>query len=269
MGFDFKRPITNTRDEVFLVKFRGGIKNAGELMYNAATQTPEFKSYWLERYPKFANLLDKDDETKFNLTAPFISAEFLKYMALSFKHFDDMGFEASVKDYAKLMSLSNPYQSSVTNIELMLHEFLTYDFCKKVYIYDTGFSDTTKQFLRDSFGKNSGRRISLLEGNMLDIITAKPEITTIICDGTDEVMEVIESEPQGSDKFDKKLFLISALPNIILDNKSKYTYKHQKFLSETRERFKCECRWFQLKYVMAYGGDNPQEKDLKGAINNE
>ena len=257
MEFDFLRPVTKTRDEVFLVKFRGGMKNAGELLYNAATQLPDFKSYWLENYTKFANLIDKPAEERFNLLAPFTSAEFLKFMALTFKHFDKLGFSNASQDYAKLMALSNPYFASVTNIELMLHEFLTYDFCKKIYIYDTAFSDITKKFLRDSFGRANGPRISLLEGSLLDIITAKPEITTIICDSADEVLEVIESEPEGTDKFYKKLFLISALPNIRTDADAmdKSFYKHQKFLSETKQRFKCESNWFQLKYVTDYKGD--------------
>lgn len=261
MGFDFRRPVSKTRDEVFLVKFRGGMKNAGELLFNAATQTSDFKSYWLENYPKFSELLDKSEEDRFNLLAPFTSAEFLKYMTLTFKHFKERGFTNSGQDYAKLMALCNPYFSSVTNIEMMLHEFLTYDFCKKIYFYDTAFSEITKKFLRESFGQIMGARISLLEGSMLDIIDAKPEITTIICDCADEVLEVIETEKEGTDKFYKKLFMISSTPNILPEvlagKESKYLYKHQKFLSETKQRFKCESQWFQLKYVTSYEGNKP------------
>lgn len=266
MGFDFNYPISKTRDEVFLIKFRGGFKNAGELLFKAARSCTDFNTYWIDRYPKLSSLASLDEENMFAMLSPFKSEEFLKFMSLSFKHYDKLHDHSKsvLQDYAKLMVLSNPYYASVTNIEMMLHEILTYPFCKRVYFYDTAFSDITKQYLRDTF-KTHGAKISIIEGTLLNILTEKPEITTIISDSSDEVVEVIESEPEGSDKFEKKLFLISYAPNLIdLTGTKKEQMKHQKFLSETKQRFKCESNWFQLKYVTRFESNGPEIK-LKGA----
>ena len=265
MGFDFARPIDslNTRDEIILVKFSGCLKNVGEMMYNAAKKQPNFTSYWIERYCKFSALQGKSTQEAFNLLAPFTGSEFLKFMCSSFKTFNKLKFDTTLQDYAKLMSLCNPYEASTTNMELIFLNMLTYPFCQKMYIYDAGFSDISKMYLKDAFKANS--KVTLIEGSILDILNEKPEISSIFTDSAGEVCDVIQSEPEGSDKFAGKMFMISALPNLELDANNKTHYKYEKFLSETRMRFKCETRWFQLKYVADPKVKGPEVK-IKGEI---
>lgn len=264
-GFDFGRPIDTqkTRDEIILVKFSGSMKNVGEMMYNAARAQSNFNSYWLERYTKFSSLQGKPVREVFDLLAPFTGAEFLKFMCSSFKTFNKLKFDTTLKDYAQLMSLCNPYNASTTNMELIFLNMLTYPFCKKMYIYDAGFSEISKMYIREVF-KSDASKVTLIEGTLLDILNEKTEITSIFTDSAGEVCDVIQSEMEGSDKFAKKLFMISALPNIELDADRKIHYKYEKFLSETRERFKCETRWFQLKYVDNPGNRQCPEIKLKG-----
>lgn len=261
MGFNFTKPIDdlNTRDEVLLVKYSGCIKNVGEMMFNAAKERPNFTSYWMERYPKFSALLDKKDEEVFNLLAPFNGAEFLKYMCLSLENFSKLEFDTTLRDYAQLMSLCNPYRASTTNIEMMLKNIISYPFCRKMYIYDTAFNEPSKMYLREIFG-DYGNKISLIEGTLYDILDEKKDITTCFSDSVGEVCEVIQSEPEGSDKYAKKLFMISALPSLEFDKDGKLHYKYEKFLSETIHRFKCETRWFQLKYVNHFDFTGPEIK---------
>lgn len=263
MGFDFTKPIDDlkTRDEVFLVKFSGCIKNVGEMMFNAAKTQQNFESYWMSRYPKFVALLNKKPNEVFNLLAPFTGAEFLKYMCTSLESFNKLEFETTLQDYAKLMSLCNPYHASTTNIELALRNILTYPFCRRMYIYDAGFTEPTKMYLREAF-KDFGSKISLIEGTLSDILNEKEGITTCFSDSVGEVCEVIQSESEGSDKYANKLFMISALPSLEMQD-GKYQYKHKKFLSETVQRFKCETRWFQLKFVNHFDFTGPEIK-LKG-----
>ena len=133
----------------------------------------------------------------------------------------------------------------------MIKEMLSYPFLKKVYIYDIAFSEITKKYLREVYNQNGGK-ISLLTGKLYDILDSKPEITTVMCDDVGEVTETIQSEMEGSDKWNKKLFLISALPSIIDPSSVDGMFQHQKFLSETKERFKCETAWFQLKFITKF-----------------
>ena len=58
--------------------------------------------------------------------------------------------------------------------------------------------------------------------------------------------------------FCEKEFMISALPNVDHSNlnKGKITYMYQKFLSETKERFKCDVTWWQLKYETTFDNIN-------------
>lgn len=251
MMHDLKHPIRETRDEVMLIKFSGCIKNIGEMMYHAAKSTSRYKSYWLERYSRFIELDGKNDEEVFNMLSSFTATEFLKCMSTTLSAYDKRGKKENVTDYAELMSLINPYDASVTNIELMIKEMLSYPFLKKVYIYDMAFSDITKKYLREAFTQN-GKKISLITGKLYDILDSKPEITTIMCDDVNEVTETIQSEMEGSDKWNKKLFLISALPSILIPPSPDATFQNQKFLSETKERFKCETSWFQLKFITKF-----------------
>lgn len=251
MMFDLKHPIRETRDEVMLIKFSGCIKNIGEMMYHAAKSTSRYKSYWLERYSRFIELDDKNDEDVFNMLSSFTGSEFLKCMSTTISAYDKRGKKENITDYAEIMSLINPYDAAVTNIELMLKEMMTYPFLNHVYIYDIAFSDITKRYLREVYAHN-GKKISLLTGNLYDILDSKPEITTVMCDDVDEVTETIQSEMEGSDKWNKKLFLISALPSITNPSSTDEMFRHQKFLSETKERFKCETSWFQLKFITKF-----------------
>ena len=251
MMFDFKHPIRGTRDEVILIKFSGCIKNIGEMMYRAALSTDKFRSYWLERYSRFIALDGKNDEEIFNTLSAFTGAEFLRCMTISQNEYQKRGMKENLRDYAELMSLINPYDAAVTNIELMLKEMLTYPFLKKLYIYDVTFSDITKKYLREVYAQN-GSKITLLDGKLYDILDSKPEITTVFSDDVGDVTEVIQSEPEGSDKWNKKLFMISAIPSIIDPTSATEMFQNQKFLSETRERFKCETAWFQLKFITKF-----------------
>lgn len=251
MMFDLKHPIRETRDEVMLIKFSGCIKNIGEMMYYAARSTSRYKSYWLERYARLIALDDKNEEDVFNTLSPFTGSEFLKCMTSTKDVYDRRGTDENIRDYAEIMSLINPYNASVTNIELMIKEMLSYPFLKKVYIYDIAFSEITKKYLREVYNQNGGK-ISLLTGKLYDILDSKPEITTVMCDDVGEVTETIQSEMEGSDKWNKKLFLISALPSIIDPSSVDGMFQHQKFLSETKERFKCETAWFQLKFITKF-----------------
>ena len=251
MMFDFKHPIRGTRDEVILIKFSGCIKNIGEMMYRAALSTDKFRSYWLERYNRFIALDGKRDEEIFNTLSAFTGAEFLRCMTISQNEYQRRVMKENLRDYAELMSLINPYDAAVTNIELMLKEMLTYPFLKKLYIYDVTFSDITKKYLREVYAQN-GSKITLLDGKLYDILDSKPEITTVFSDDVGDVTEVIQSEPEGSDKWNKKLFMISAIPSIIDPTSATEMFQNQKFLSETRERFKCETAWFQLKFITKF-----------------
>ena len=80
----------------------------------------------------------------------------------------------SIKDYARLRALMNPYIVSVTNMELLLRNLATYDFCKKIYVFDVAFSDASKLFLRDLFSQSKDK-VFLLEGDMKSILEEKPE----------------------------------------------------------------------------------------------
>lgn len=255
--FDFNRPITKTRDEVLLVKYHGCIKNVGEMMYKAARALPNFKEYWLDKYIKFHELDGKTDEEIFNLLAPFTSAEFLKYMCLSIKHFRNADAKKAVEDYAKLISLCNPYNAATTNMELMFRQMATYPFCKHIYIYDLKFTEASKKYLRELFANNLGK-VSMLEGTLSEILDEKTDITTIFSDSVEEVCTLIQSVPQDSGKFMKKLFMISALPNAILDENKVVHFEDEEFLSKTRELFGCETHWFQLKYVANFNFNGPE-----------
>ena len=259
MGFDFNRPIVNTRDEVFLVKYHGCIKNVGEMMYKAARTRDDFKSYWLEKYPKFIALDGRSEQDIFDLLAPFSGAEFLKFMCLSIKDFKKYDPKSTVQDYATLMSLSNPYTAATTNMELIFKTMAAQPFCKHIYVYDVAFTDAAKKYLRELFSKSKGK-VSLLEGTLNDIITAKSEITTVFSDSVGEICELLQTELEGTDKFNKKLFMISALPSLTMDKDGKMQYENKKFLSETRERFKCEVDWFQLKFVEQFNFNAPTIK---------
>ena len=254
---DYNRPIDKNRDEIILVKYTGCIKNVGELLYRAATSQSNFKSYWLDRYPKFVELSGKSNQEVFSLLAPFTGPEFLKYMAVSFKSFGMRAIDDSIKDYARLRALMNPYIVSVTNMELLLRNLASYDFCKKIYVFDVAFSDASKLFLRDLFSQSKDK-VFLLEGDMKSILEEKPEITTIITDSAGEVCEFIESRGPEDEILYKKEFMISALPNVDHSNlnKGKITYMYQKFLSETKERFKCDVTWWQLKYETMFDNIN-------------
>ena len=270
MPFDFKKEITQTRDEVFLFKFSGIIKNVGEMLYNAARELSDYSSYWQSEFPVFATLDKMDEQARFNSLAAFTGPEFLRHMTGSQGAWERRGSEKNINDYAKLSSLMNPFHASVTNFELMLHEFLNHPFCRKVYIYDVAFSDIKTQFLQSAFRSNGGK-ISLLSGTLFDIVKDKKEITTIFSDSAGEVVELIQSEKQGTEAFKEKLFCISALPNVMTDQLSnpnrKYIYQHQKFLSETRERFGCATTWVQLKYVTRFNTPDAPNVIIKGEKN--
>lgn len=267
MSFNFKKEITETRDEVFLIKFSGIIKNVGEMLYNAARELSDYSTYWRSEFPVFATLDDMTILQRFNSLAAFTGPEFLRYMTGSQAAWERRGSEKNINDYAELSSLMNPFHASTTNFEFMLHEFLNHPFCKKVYIYDVAFSDAKTQYLQSAF-KTNGGKITLLSGNLFDIVKDKKEITTIFSDSAGEVVELIQSEKQGTDAFYKKLFCISALPNVLTDQiknpDRKYIYQHQKFLSETKERFGCETTWVQLKFVTHFDLDDAPNVKLKG-----
>lgn len=253
---DYNRPILkgDNRDEYILVKYTGCIKNVGELLYKAARIQSNFKSYWLDKYPKFCELDGKSHEEVFNYLAPFTGPEFLKYMCVSQRNFGMYTIEESMQDYARLRSLMNPFLSSVTNMELTLRNIASYDFCKKIYIHDVAFSDLSKKFLQGVFTKNPSK-ISLLEYDMKTILEEKPEITTIISDSAGEVCEFLQVHDQDKEILEKKQFMISSLPNVnmsSINNEGKITYKYEKFLSEAFDRFKCGVQWWQLKYETSF-----------------
>lgn len=256
---NFDQPIVDkNRDEYILIKYSGCLKNVGEMLFNAARMQSNYKSYWLEKYPKFIEMEGKSNEDRFALLAPFTGHEFLRYMCVSSTSFGMRAIEESTRDYADLRALMNPFNASITNMEMCIRNLATYGFCKHIYIYDIAFSDVSKMFLRELLTTGKGR-VSIIEGDMKSILEEKKDITSIFTDSASEVVEFIQLH--GEDKsglVEKKQFFISALPNI--ENPDNYGkenfYKYQKFLSEAFDRFKCGIQWWQLKYVTTFENDD-------------
>ena len=257
--FNFARPINeNTRDEFILVKYTGCIKNVGEMLYNA-TKSQGNGSYWMDKYPMLNELVGKSDEEAFNLLAPFTGPDFFKFLLASPNIFSVTDTPIVMRDYSNLRSLSNPYKASITNMELSLRNIASYNFCKEIYIYDVGFTDASKSYLRELFD-NAKNKISLISSDIRTIILNKPEITTIITDDNNEVCDLIQSidEEKRKETFNKKQFLISALPNIKNQENKNDRYIHQDFLTNVIPRYGCYAEWWQLKFVDRHIDDNKE-----------
>ena len=228
---DFAMPIDSSRDEIIAFKFGGCIKNIGELMYYAATKYSNFNSKWLAEYPKLSIFRDaKSAEERFYLTSFFTAAEFLNVMRASLPRKN--AAENSV-DYGKLRQNVSPYNGSATNIELIARNLVNYDFVKKIYIYDAGFSQNDILYLTQLFGESSDK-VVIYEKTFMSIMDEHPEITTIF----------------------NECFMISANPNIDQNyGKGDVIFRHQKFIDEMPDRFGASCQWWQMKYIPYFSNE--------------
>lgn len=250
---DFAMPIDSSRDEIIAFKFGGCIKNIGELMYYAATKYSNFNSKWLAEYPKLSIFRDaKSAEERFYLTSFFTAAEFLNVMRASLPRKN--AAENSV-DYGKLRQNVNPYNGSATNIELIARNLVNYDFVKKIYIYDAGFSQNDILYLTQLFGESSDK-VVIYEKTFMSIMDEHPEITTIFNDDAGEVVGWVQKHDQGSPETKDKCFMISANPNIDQNyGKGDVIFRHQKFIDEMPDRFGASCQWWQMKYIPYFSNE--------------
>lgn len=244
---DFAMPIDSSRDEIIAFKFGGCIKNIAELMYYAATQFSNFDSKWLIEYPKLSMLKDaKSNEERFYLASLFTAPEFLNVMRASLPRKD--ATENAV-DYGKLRQHINPYKGSATNIELIARNLVNYDFVKKIYIYDAGFSQNDILYLTQLFGESSDKVVTY-ERTFMELMDTCPEITTVFNDDAGEVVGWVQRHDEGSSEIQNKCFMISANPNIDQNyGRGETIFKHQKFINEMPDRFGASCQWWQMKYI--------------------
>lgn len=198
----------------------------------------------------FVELVGKTDEEIFNLLAPFTGTDFFKFLLSSPNIYCVTDTPIVMKDYSSLRALSNPYKASITNMELSLRNIASYHFCNSIYIYDVGFSEASKNYLQELFD-NARNKVRLISSDLRTIILNKPEITTIITDDDNEVCDLIQSvdEEKRKETFDKKQFLISALPNIKNPEDKNDLYLYQDFLKNIAPRYGCYTEWWQLKFV--------------------
>lgn len=244
---DFAMPIDSSRDEIIAFKFGGCVKNIAELMYYAATQFSNFDSKWLIEYPKLSMLKDaKSNEERFYLASLFTAPEFLNVMRASLPRKD--ATENAV-DYGKLRQHINPYKGSATNIELIARNLVNYDFVKKIYIYDAGFSQNDILYLTQLFGESSDKVVTY-ERTFMELMDTCPEITTVFNDDAGEVVGWVQRHDEGSSETQNKCFMISANPNIDQNyGRGETIFKHQKFINEMPDRFGASCQWWQMKYI--------------------
>ena len=250
---DFAMPIDSSRDEIIAFKYGGCIKNICELMFYAAAKYSNFNSKWLEEYPKLNILKDaKSAEERFYFASFFTSREFLPVMRGNLPKKNPA--ENSV-DYGKLRQSTSPYDGSATNIELIARNIVNYDFVKKVYIYDAGFTQTDITYLSQLFGDTSDKVI-LYEKTFMQLLDEHPEITTIFNDDVGEVVGWVQRHDEGSDETKDKIFMISANPSICQDyGKDKKIFKHQKFIEELPDRFGATAQWWQMKYIPYFSNE--------------
>lgn len=253
---DFAAEIKQTRDEIIAVKFYGGIKNVGEAMYKAITHMGNFKQYWLEDYPGL-NVLEqaKSDEERFYLAATVTGPEFLRIVLRK----DNTGGKVKersvmIGDYAKIRSRLNPYELQVTNMELMLRTLAEKEFCKKIYVFEEKFGLNDQLYLAQLF-ESVGEKVVVFEQGFDEMLKSHPEITTVFTDSTTEVVNYIQSFPEGDPAVKGKCFMVGvgpALDRIGNSQNPDDIFKFQPFFKEVPERYGAMVRWWQIKALTYY-----------------
>lgn len=247
--FDFYKPIMENRNEVMAIRFHGTIKNVCEEMVAMIALTNTEK--WLSKYPRLHEILDlKDERILFEYTAKYTAENFLSAMATG----KPVPKKEIMDDTAKLMGIIDPKLVSFTTLEVGLPQIASYDFCKKVYLFDKCINPATKDYIEKNYGFFADK-LFMGEGTLKELIEADPEITTIITNDVEEVMEVMElyEGEKTTEKLKDKQFFIEFLPSIDESIKPQpgklFTVKYEEYLNSSKVRFGANVSWIISHYI--------------------
>ena len=249
---DFAAPIDDNRPEVIAIKFGGGMKNVCEMMFYAAMSHDKQK--WIYKYPGLQHIESKSVVERFCMMTYMTEDTFLMKMRapLSPLSKDEINLD-TIKLRAEYM---NPVLSSITTMEIGLHNILRHSFCKKLIIFDGAFNTITTNYFCEEYS-NYLPKIKTMTGSLIEIIEAEPAITTIIIDDVEVAMQAIEYyEATKPELLKSKAFFIAS--NCSLDdstlskvdeNVATRKHKYQDYLDTLPQRVGAQVFWFNLGMV--------------------
>lgn len=249
---DFASPIIDNRQEVIAVKFGGALKNVCEMMFYSAMANDPQK--WIKKYPGLDHLRKCNTIVERFCRLTYLTEEtFLQKMRspLSPLPIDEIHMDNAILRG----ELMNPMLSSITTLEIGLHNILRHSFCKKLIIFDGAFNTLTKNYFCEEYTSHLNKMCTM-EGSLIDVIETDPSITTIFIDDVEVAMQAIEYyEAEKPELLKEKAFFIASNCSLDLSKmdgnsaESKRVHKYQDFLDTLPQRFGAQVSWFNLGMV--------------------
>jgi hypothetical protein len=236
----------HNRPEVIAVKFYGCIKNACETMLISMLRN-DF-GYWVKRYPGIKEITGYGSikETYYQLMK-FTPKDFLIKMR---KPYDDLIENEIVGDMARLLGdLADPGYSSITSLEIALHEISKYEFCEKIYVYDTALGELTKNYIAGTCS-SAGNKVYMYTGFLKELMM--PEVTTYFVDDVEDLMKIMEEYEydKREDELKGKQFFVESPNAVCGENEAGLAeFKYQQYMLDAKKRFDANVTWITSHYV--------------------
>ena len=250
---DFAAPISESgdRNEIMAIKLGGGIKNPAEMMFYAM----KYNGYpeWKKKYPGIETLNGMKNIERFLRCTYYTEENFLRAMRnpLPPLSYDEIKIDTGILRGEHL----NLNLCSITAMEVGLHNILSQDLCKKLYIFDAFFPESAEKYIYNEYQAYK-KKITLATGTLIELVEGIPEITTIIIDDIEEVVRMVEYEEVNKpDLLQGKAFFIASNCSLDINAQSsmsttgKLAHKYDSFMESAIKKDKFQINWFNHTYV--------------------
>lgn len=249
-AYDFNQPIIENRDEIFLIKTYGGLKNISEVVfYTMLVMVSGSNGLWKERYPGIDELMHmKTQKEIYDFTAHYNIARFMQFLR---KPKPELSLQDIFNDLAEIMHNASPKYGSINSLEIGIHQILGCEFLKKIYVCDLGGRTKDYNEYVAHYFKGYEQRVYMFEDQIKNVLNEHPEITTIFTDDADEIMEYLEycEGMEDTKKLNEKQFFIMANPSYGKDKDGKLKLMYMDYFNECPKRFNCVVTWMNSHYI--------------------